>query len=98
MSESKVRLRNGRTLTTHGPEQCLLHHCVIHNPSDHPLKNAKMDFLPDFNMIYRVCAHGIGHPDPDSLEVLKWRMQWMEVEAIASTHMSNCDGCCRSSG
>ena len=94
---SEVTLRDGSKLTTHDPHQCIFDHCCIHNPSDHPLRDAPMEWLDfgDAGVVYRACSHGSIHPDPDAVEFLANLLKLGLVEAISSTHMSNCDGCCR---
>lgn len=59
---------------THGPAKCAGQPCVIHNPSDHPLKDAPIYFRVD--RLYhaeRACPHLIMHPDPDSVAHLMTR-------------------------
>ncbi len=64
-----IVLHDGTTLTTHGPARCLGPHCCIHNPSDHPLKDAPLQWMGGkLNMMFRVCEHEHLHPDPDSLD------------------------------
>jgi len=49
-------------------------HCAIHNPSDHPLKDARIvlrhgspfSFKPH-GFAERICEHGMAHSDPDSV-------------------------------
>ena len=61
--------------------------CPFHNPSDHHMKdwvlNLRMSGLTE-----RVCAHGVGHPDPDSLA-------WFDrIKPDHSLDVHGCDGCC----
>ncbi len=57
----------------HAPALCEGRHCVIHNPSDHPLRGMKLawrqagpfDIKPSH--FERICEHGVGHPDPDTV-------------------------------
>ena len=94
---TQVILHDGRTLNTHSPEQCgLKDYCCIHNPSDHPLKDAPFEWLDEIKAIYRVCEHGVLHPDPDSLRFRMAVGDFSMVEAISSVHLveENCDGCC----
>jgi len=47
------------------------------------------DILTDrHNLLVRVCADGIGHPDPDSLE-------WLHRIGVADDGDHACDGCCQ---
>lgn len=74
----------------HAASRCEGRHCPIHNPSEHALRNAPLNWRDDHHMMERICPHGIGHPDPDDLDY-KRRYQddttWLEVHS--------CDGCCR---
>lgn len=70
---------------THKPGRCNGERCSIHNPSDHPLKDAPQVWRPDRGIVERMCPHGIGHPDPDDLTVRE--------EPGGFVH--GCDGCCR---
>lgn len=62
--------------------------CPFHSPSDHPLKDAKIHIRDDKMMLVeRICEHGVGHDDPDSVAYFK-----AHGEEWAGTH--GCDGCC----
>ena len=74
-------------LRTHGPDECSGEHCCIHNPSNHPLRDAPMHWRSDKHVMERICEHGIGHADPDDVAHRKR----MGVER-AGVH--GCDGCC----
>lgn len=77
-----------RTVLTHRKEDCVGDHCAIHNPSDHPLKDAPMTFRADkMGLIERQCEHGVGHTDPDSLAFIAGG-----EETYLGSH--GCDGCC----
>jgi hypothetical protein len=65
--------------------------CCVHNPSDHPLKNAPMNWRGDRGMMERICEHGIGHPDPDDI-AHKRRTYGTKADAAWGVH--GCDGCC----
>jgi len=74
----------------HKASVCVGDNCAIHNPSDHPLKDAKIAIRADafkHGLIERFCTHGIGHSDPDSVAFY----------AKQGTHgmgVHGCDGCC----
>lgn len=67
--------------TATGEPMILKHHsakacvppCAFHAPSDHPLKDAPLNWrsgLSPFDgrrLLERLCEHGVGHPDPDGL-------------------------------
>lgn len=62
--------------------------CPFHAPSDHPLKDAPMHIRSDkYMLVERICEHGIGHDDPDSVAYMHAHGQdWAGVHG--------CDGCC----
>lgn len=63
----------------HEPERCAGQHCVIHNPSDHVMRDFPTHWRDDRKIMERICPHGVGHPDPD--------------ETNPDT-VHGCDGCC----
>lgn len=75
----------------HARSACELEHCPIHNPSDHCMVDLPLLWRQDVGIFERVCQHGIGHPDPDTLEYIK-RMRGELGFRAASVH--GCDGCC----
>lgn len=80
-------------MQTHAAGKCSGEFCCIHNPSDHPLKEADLNWRADRNLMERICSHGIGHPDPDDISHNK-RVLGERYSALAhETH--GCDGCCR---
>lgn len=78
----------------HDPANCVGQACCIHNPSEHPLRLAPLNWRADRDIIERVCRHNIGHPDPDGLAFLA-RLNGPEWADGASVH--GCDGCCTGS-
>ena len=55
-------------LMVHEAGTCEGQNCCIHNPSDHPLKNAELNWRSDRRIMERLCPNcGCGHPDPDDL-------------------------------
>lgn len=87
----------GKLLGIHSEDSCLLDHCAIHNPSDHPLNAAPFSWFEEVRALNRVCGHGFHHPDPDDLRFKMFAGDWITVEAISSVHLmkENCDGCCQ---
>lgn len=76
------RLRN-----VHLPVACAGRECVIHNPTAHHMASWPMLWRNDTSLFERVCACGVGHPDPDQFAY------WKQVGLMyRSTH--TCDGCC----
>lgn len=83
-----------RMTNVHPENACLGEHCVLHNPSIHPMNDWKMaaGYVPSDQgllvMIYRVCEHGVWHNDPDSQAF---------VESATGDELpesATCDGCC----
>lgn len=55
----------------HDPQLCEGRGCAVHNhPTDHPLKNAPLNWREDRGILERICEHGVGHPDADSANYL----------------------------
>lgn len=76
----------------HGSAFCAGQACSFHNPSNHHMMNWPLTVRLDrFCMTERICAHGVGHPDPDSLAWLKW----MGLYESAGGSVHGCDGCCK---
>lgn len=79
---------HAQLLNTHDPSLCADRGCAIHNhPSDHPLKNAPLNWRDDRGILERICVHGVGHPDADSAEYLR-------SIGRAYENVHGCDGCC----
>jgi hypothetical protein len=75
-------------VNVHDPSKCAGEYCVIHNPSDHSMRDFPLNWRGDNGLMERICPHGIGHPDPDALAFqIKIGNEWQ------ATH--GCDGCCR---
>lgn len=84
----------------HAPSLCEGDVCCLHNPSDHHMKTWPTTFRSDravrvryrvFVLTERVCEHGIGHPDPDSLDFARslGGRQFAQAQAV-----HGCDRCC----
>lgn len=83
---------NGTAIKTHPKTACTGENCVIHNPSGHFMREWPTNIRADKGyLIERICDHGVGHPDPDSLA---------HFDRIGHTWMGvhGCDGCCNSFG
>lgn len=74
-------------LNTHPAEKCAGQACVIHNPSDHKMRDWGLNWRSDRLLMERLCPHGVGHPDPDDLA-----FHVSEGRAWQANH--GCDGCC----
>lgn len=89
----------------HAPRLCAGEYCVIHNPSGHHMNMWPTVFrsdqrhlilrAPHFGKIFvlteRICPHGIGHPDPDSLAYAR---RVAGDEFVGGMGIHGCDGCC----
>lgn len=93
-----IALPDGRVLKTHGKDECSGTPCVLHSPSEHPLKYAPLSWRSDRVMMERICKHGIHHPDPD--DRAHWERRIGEDPASkefldARARHDDCDGCCQ---
>jgi hypothetical protein len=73
-----VQMGAGVLRNVHSEERCAGEVCVMHNPSDHHMRDWPYNWRDDRGLMERICPHGVGHPDPDVRGDL--------------TH--GCDGCC----
>ena len=81
---------SGFKWNVHKGAVCQGSNCAIHSPSDHPLKDARIVLRRDgfkFGLAERICEHGIGHSDPDSV---------VFYNSVGELGMGvhGCDGCC----
>lgn len=51
----------------HSPKNCQGSTCLIHNPSDHHMRDWQLEWREDRHCFERICACGVGHPDPDDI-------------------------------
>lgn len=72
---------------THAESRCKGRRCVIHNPTDHHMIDWPIN-LRETNLIERLCKHGVGHPDPDSV-------YFFDKIGQKGYDVHGCDGCCR---
>lgn len=80
-------LPNGDRLHTHSGAECLGRSCVVHNPTDHHMREWHLHWRWDRGIFERICEHGVGHPDPDQFDY--WRETDQEWQAV-----HGCCGCC----
>jgi hypothetical protein len=76
----------------HPLDQCMGQFCPFHNPSPHHMAEWNIHVRLDKGaLVERICAHGIGHPDPDSLAY------FIRVNGPSASYLGvhGCDGCCR---
>jgi hypothetical protein len=75
-------------IRTHDEGACAGEFCCIHNPSDHKMKDWPKNIrLDNRALVERLCEHGVGHPDPDSVA-------FFESQGITHMGVHGCDGCC----
>lgn len=87
----------GQKLMVHSKADCVVGtHCVIHNPSDHCMKDFPTHWRADRGLMERICPHGIGHPDPDDLHYKAICFGNTEVgkRQLECEVVHGCDGCC----
>lgn len=65
----------------HDADTCTGPPCPVHHLTNHPMRALAQHWNASAQEMERVCAHGIGHPDPD-------QNGW--------DHAHECDGCCAS--
>jgi len=76
----------------HKKAECKGTFCCFHNPSKHHMNKWPMTVRYDRGgMTERLCKHGVGHPDPDSLA-------WMNRVGRDDDGIHGCDGCCSKQG
>lgn len=74
-------------VNVHPQDKCEGRHCVLHNPSEHHMRDWPTLWRADLGIMERTCQHGIGHPDPDDLAFhLTLGHDWLSVHS--------CDSCC----
>jgi hypothetical protein len=89
-SFEKNQLENSTTVYfTHNKVRCIGEYCTIHNRSDHPMRSFAQYWRGDLALMERVCAHGIGHPDPDEIDIYGKENEYRLIHG--------CDGCCAGS-
>lgn len=74
----------GLILSVHSAEVCRPP-CPIHAPTDHPMRGWPKLWRDAY--FERLCEHGVGHPDPDS-------MAYFERLGLDGMGVHGCDGCC----
>lgn len=82
----------GQNLLVHSKASCKGPNCVIHNPSDHSMKDFPTNWRADRYLMERICPHGIGHPDPDDV-AYQMLVTGDRAEKWGLT-VHGCDGCC----
>jgi hypothetical protein len=83
-----------RITNVHDASKCQGRPCVIHNPSNHHMRDWPTHWREDRRIMERICPHGIGHPDPDDLAYQKSLLPKGVKGDYLGIH--GCDGCCSS--
>lgn len=86
---SRWEFANG-TFLVHRYWACKGYFCALHNPSDHPMREWPMHYRLSSQLIERICPHGVGHPDPDSVA----HLSRTDPNCYAHLDVHGCDGCC----
>lgn len=73
---------------------CLKYGCVIHNPSNHPMKGFPTYWREDRDIMERIDKFGVGHPDPDMIAYFR-RTFGDEYASAQAIH--GCNGVCAGS-
>jgi hypothetical protein len=86
----------GQSLIVHNrDEMCDVLGCAIHNPTEGVHSEWPTHWRGDRGIMERLCAHGVGHPDPDGIAFIR-RTKGDEIADAEAVH--GCDGCCCSEG
>jgi hypothetical protein len=89
----KYTTGTGQLVYVHNRADCQGDYCVIHNPSDHIMKDWPTHWRQDRGMMERICEHGVGHPDPDDID-FKRRVAEKYPHKSYDKGVHGCDGCC----
>lgn len=86
-----VSLDGEYRLTNVHPEtaECHQHGCVVHSPSTWALSEAPLNWRTDRGIFERICEHGVGHPDIDTVD---WLMR--HGRGAEAAHGCCGYGCC----
>lgn len=76
----------GQRMWVHDKAKCDSKGCPIHGPSEHHMRGWATNYREDRGLTERICCHGVGHPDPDSVSY------GLKFGKDISSH--GCDGCC----
>jgi hypothetical protein len=68
--------------------------CPLHSPSEHHMRDWPLVWRGERGIFERTCPHGVGHPDPDSLQ----RAVEYDEDTYAGVHGCCAEGCCCSPG
>ncbi len=71
----------------HDELSCRGKYCTLHNRSDHNMRHMPQLWRSDRGLMERLCEHGVGHPDPDEINL-----------GLGGRAVHGCDGCCINTG
>lgn len=71
----------------HSSKDCKNRPCTIHNRTDHIMRAFPQHWRGDRLLMERICPHGVGHPDPDEINL-----------DMNGRGIHGCDGCCTGNG
>ncbi len=72
--------------------QTIAHPCPWHKPSRHHMRSwPRVIRFEKYGLVERICSHGVGHPDPDSLAFIG---EYIAAGPHESLAIHGCDGCC----
>lgn len=93
--DNEVLDHAGNAVRTHSRDVCLDRPCVIHEPSGHKMRTWPMNFRFDkMALVERLCTHGVGHPDPDSVHYFEMMYERTGLVRYYGMGVHGCDGCC----
>jgi len=78
----------------HPKSDCNGQNCVIHNPSDHHMKDWPTYWRDDLGSMERTCKCGVGHPDPDDLAFKYEMAEKFGRKKPTYLEVHGCCGCC----
>ncbi len=84
----------GQHIRVHDKKDCGGEFCVIHNPSNHHMKDWSTHWRGDRSMMERICKCGVGHPDPDDI-AFKKSIAESNGNKDYDTGVHGCCGCCK---
>lgn len=84
----EFQLNTGQRVVVHAKRFCVpLMNCPVHYRMDGSYLNLPMIWRDDVRLFERLCAHGVGHPDPNQFAF------WHSInQDFKKSH--GCDGCC----
>ena len=88
LRSTRMLLENTDTyIYCHDELSCCGDFCTLHNRSDHSMRSFPQKWRSDRGLMERICEHGVGHPDPDEIQLDK-----------NGRSLHGCDGCCLDTG